>query len=127
VSNLTDDNEGTVAEQLMNALISKMEVMDSNLQVLKAENEVLKGLVGDPAALLKKAGFVSRKTASPVDVMPDLFRGDSHFDILKNDNGSGLDIPATNQEFHEMDWGDIHRLAAEAKTAGALGNQSGIE
>lgn len=124
---MADDNEGNVAERLMNALISKMEVMDSNLQVLKAENEVLKGLVGDPAALLKKAGFVSRKTTAPVDVMPDLFRGDSHFDILKNDNGSGLDIPVTNQEFHEMDWSDIHLLAAEAKTAGAIGNQSGIE
>lgn len=124
---MADDNEGTVAEQLMNALISKMEVMDSNLQVLKAENEVLKGLVGDPAALLKKAGFVSRKTVAPVDVMPDMFRGDSHYDILKNDNGSGIEIPTSNQEFHEMNWDDIHQLAAEAKNAGALGNQTGIE
>ncbi len=124
---MTDDSGEGVAERLMNALISKMEVMDSNLQVLKAENEVLKGLVSDPAALLKKAGFVSRKTTAPVDVMPDLFRGDSHFDILKNDNGSGINIPATNQEFHEMDWGDIHLLAAEAKNAGALGNQTGME
>ena len=124
---MTDDNEGSVAEKLMNALISKMEVMDSNLQVLKAENEVLKGLVGDPATLLKKAGFVSRKTAAPVDVMPDIFRGDSHFDILKNDNGGGIDIPTSNQAFHEMDWDDIHQLAAEAKSAGALGNQTGIE
>lgn len=124
---MANDNEGNVAEQLMSALISKMESMDADMNIIKAENEVLKGLIKDPAALLRKAGFVSRKTASPVDVMPDLFRGDSHFDILKNDNGSGLDIPTSNQEFHEMDWGDIHRLAAEAKNAGAVGNQSGIE
>ncbi len=124
---MTGDNEGSVAEQLMKALIYKMEVMDSNLHVLKAENEVLKGMVVDPAALLKKAGFVSRKTVAPVDVMPDMFRVDSHYDIVKNDNGGGIEIPTSNQEFHEMNWDDIHQLAAEAKSAGALGNQTGIE
>jgi hypothetical protein len=125
---MSDQREGNVAEQLMSALISKMETMDSNLQVLKAENQVLKGLMQDPAALLKKAGFVSRRSAMPADVMPDLFRGDSHNDLLKSDPVvDGIHMPESNQEFHEMDWGDIHRLAAEAKSQGAVGNNSGME
>jgi len=125
---MSDQGEENVAEKLMSALISKMETMDSNLQVLKAENQVLKGLMQDPAALLKKAGFVSRRSAMPADVMPDLFRGDSHSDLLKSDPViDGINMPESNREFHEMDWGDIHQLASDAKSKGAIGNRTGME
>lgn len=125
---MSDGREEKVAERLMSALISKMETMDGNLQILKAENQVLKGLMQDPAALLKKAGFVSRRNTMPADVMPDLFRGDSHQDLMKSEAiVDGIHMPESNREFHEMDWGDIHRLAAEAKDQGAVGNKSGME
>jgi len=119
--------EGT-AEKLMGALITKMESMDNSLSILKAENSALKQIVADPAMLLKRAGFIrSGSNSAPMDVMPDLFRGDATYDILKDESVSGIPIPENNQEFHEMDWADIHRLAEEAKGTGNIGNNIGME
>jgi len=119
--------EGT-AEKLMGALITKMESMDNSLSILKAENNALKQIVGDPAMLLKRAGFIrSGSNSAPMDVMPDLFRGDAAYDILKDETAGGISIPENNQEFHEMDWADIHRLAEEAKGTGNIGNNIGME
>lgn len=120
--------EEGAAEKLMGALINKMESMDQSLSLLKAENVALKNIVADPAALLKRAGFIRHgSNSAPMDIMPDLFRGDSQYDILKNESDSGVPLPETNADFHAMDWSDIHRLAEESKGNGSIGNNMGME
>ena len=116
-----------VAEKLMGALISKMESIDANLQILKAENAELKRTVMNPASLLRKAGFVAAGNRHPEDVLPDTFRGDSNDVLLKGFDGQEIDIPKTNADFHSMDWSDIHALADQAKSSGAIGNEIGME
>ena len=46
------------SELLVNALITKMEVMDSNIEILKQENERLKSIINNPQRLLRKMGMV---------------------------------------------------------------------
>tara|TARA_R110001592_G_scaffold86692_1_gene255878 strand:+ start:19403 stop:19774 length:372 start_codon:yes stop_codon:yes gene_type:complete len=121
-------NEGeNVAEKLMGALISKMESIDANLQILKAENAELKRTVMNPVNLLRKAGFVASGNRHPEDVLPDTFRGDSNDVLLKGGYGQEIGIPKTNADFHSMDWSDIHALADQAKSSGAIGNEIGME
>ena len=121
-------NEGeNVAEKLMGALISKMENIDANLQILKAENAELKRTVMNPASLLRKAGFVSASNRRPEDVMPDLFRGDADDVLLKGQDGEPMAIPKSNADFHSMEWADIHALADQAKSEGAIGNEIGMD
>jgi len=121
---MSDEGEN-VAERLMGALISKMEDMDSSLQVLKSENARLKRMMDNPAAILRKAGFVSTKNGAPEDVLPDVFRGDGDQVLLKGEED--FHVPKTNIDFHNTDWSDIHTLADQAKSAGAIGNQIGME
>ena len=52
-------SEGDNAEHLMSALITKMESMDSNINVLKMENERLNAIVSNPQAMLKRMGMVN--------------------------------------------------------------------
>ena len=52
-------SESTNAEQLIGVLINKMESMDSNLMLLKAENDALKRLINNPDRLLRKMGLVN--------------------------------------------------------------------
>lgn len=107
-----DENDN--AEHLMNVLITKMESMDSNLNVLKIENQRLQAIVNNPQAMLKKMGLVRTTTPLAEDARDDPFRGDMMFDdnILKGQNSS---LPRTNEEFHEMSWDEIHDLAITAK------------
>jgi hypothetical protein len=121
---VSKEGETNVAEKLMGALISKMETMDSDLQSLKGENASLRKALENPAVLLKRAGFVAARNNMPEDVFPDEFRGS---DILKGDNLNGIDLPRTNEDFHNMEWADIHALAEQAKSAGAIGNELGME
>ena len=121
-------NEGEkVAERLMGALISKMENMDVGLQMLKAENQELRRIMNDPTNLLKKAGFIRASTQRPHDISDDQFRGDVSDTILKGIDREGIASPQTNADFHNMEWDDIHTLAEQAKSSGALGNQLGME
>ena len=123
---MSDEREN-VAERLMGALITKMENMDAGLQVLKAENQQLKRMMQNPASLLKKAGFVSVSTQRPTGVIEDGFRGDVEDFILKGENGAEIELPTSNADFHNMDWSSIHALADQAKSTGAIGNQTGME
>lgn len=124
---MSEEGETNVAERLMGALISKMESMDASVQLLKVENAELKRMMHDPSAMLRKAGFVAAATQRPQDVVQDGFRGEVDDFILKGQDGSELDVPTTNADFHKMDWSDIHALADQAKDAGAIGNQIGME
>jgi hypothetical protein len=72
-------------------------------------------------------GTAEKLMGALITKMPDLFRGDAAYDILKDETAGGISIPENNQEFHEMDWADIHRLAEEAKGTGNLGNNMGME
>ncbi len=121
------EQEGNVAERLMSALISKMETMDAGLRDLQAENKELKKMVSNPSAMLRKAGFVSATTQRPQDVVVDGFRGEIEDTILKGQDGSEISMPQTNADFHSMDWSDIHALAEQAKDAGAIGNNTGMD
>ena len=123
---MSDEGEN-VAERLMGALISKMESMDENLQAIKAENKELRKMMNNPANMLKKAGFISGSTRRPQDVLEDSFRGEVGDTILKGTDGEDLSVPRTNADFHKMEWADIHALAEEAKQAGNIGNNVGIE
>jgi hypothetical protein len=105
--------EAPNAEYLMGVLINKMEVMDTNLNILKAENEALKKMINNPQALLRKMGLVSVSTPLTTDLLADPFRGDFEDNsILKTDSSY---IPQSNEEFHNMSWEDIHDLANQAK------------
>jgi len=104
--------EESVAERLMNALITKMEVMDSDLQILKNENIRLKNQLNNPKAIFKKAGFVTVSTPLTEGVPFDGFRDESS-EILKID-GSMM-FPQNNEDFHAMSWDNIHDLANMSK------------
>ena len=110
MSNLVD--EPSTTERLMNALITKMEGMDTDIQLMKAENQRLRKAFSNPEALLKKAGFVRTATPLTEDLLPDPFRNDvdgAGGSLLKNE--TGFMMPQTNEDFHSMSWDDIHELA----------------
>ena len=117
------------AEKLMSALITKMEQMDNDMQSIREQNLQLRKMLVNPAGLLKRAGFVRADTPAIQDVWGDPLRNESA--LIKgtdeDDFGATFDVPTSNQEFHEMDWADIHRLAEEAKGTGNLGNNMGME
>ena len=102
------------AERLMNTLITKMESIDNEVQILKAENAALKRMVDSPAALLKKAGFVTARTPLSVDVGYDPLRGDLPVDeagaVIKSDNNE-----YSNEEIHNLSWSEIHEMAEQTR------------
>ena len=99
------------AEKLMNTLISKMESMDNEVQILKAENASLRRMMENPQSILKKAGFVPYSTPYSEDVEVDAFRADVQT-IKKQDGGSRSDPDKfSNTEIHEMSWDEIHEMA----------------
>mgnify|MGYP006399375019 CR=1 FL=1 len=106
----------TAAEQLMSALISKMETMDSDIQVVKAENAALKNMLRSPNQLMKRMGLMSYSTPLSEDVMPDEFRGDTN-NILKGDT-MDVGFPTTTEDFHNTSWEKIHELANGARAGG---------
>jgi len=109
-------SEESSVERLMSVLITKMEGMDSDLALLKAENERLRGLIASPKGLFRKAGFVPVTTPYTDDLMPDPLRMDIEDNsILKG--GPVSSIPQSNEEFHNMSWEDIHEMAQQAKGA----------
>ncbi len=116
-----------VAERLMSALINKMEAMDAGLNNLRLENAELKKMVANPAAMMKRAGFVSTSNERPHDVVVDGFRGDVGDSILKGQDGADISVPTSNADFHNMEWSDIHALADQAKDSGSVGNKLGME
>jgi hypothetical protein len=110
-------SESSDAEQLIGVLINKMESMDSNLMLLKAENEALKKLINNPQRLLRKMGLVSVNTPFTDDLQIDPFRGDIELDnssLLKSQPGIGT---MSNEDIHAMSWEDIHEMAHNAKEA----------
>lgn len=110
MSNLVD--EPSTTERLMNALITKMEGMDSDIQLMKAENQRLRKAFSNPEALLKKAGFQRTTTPLSENILADPFRNDvdgAGGSLLKNE--TGFMMPQTNEDFHSMSWDDIHELA----------------
>ena len=67
MSNLAEEPSST--ERLMNALITKMEGMDGDLQLLKAENKRLRALYSNPGCAFsircsRAAAFSSNFVAS---------------------------------------------------------------
>jgi len=108
-------NEESTTEKLMTTLITKMESMDSDLQMLKQENARLKSIVSNPTSLMRKAGLVSTSTPFSEDVKGDVFRPLDD-NILKNDSNP---VPQSNEAFHEMDWDSIHDLVNVQKSTEA--------
>ena len=102
------------AGKLMSALISKMETMDTDMQLLKAENASLRRLIENPNNLLRKAGFVPYGTPLSEDVSGDAFRADMDTTILKGGDGDNLD-KFSNEQIHEMSWEEIHDMASQHK------------
>ena len=108
--------EESNTEKLMNALINKMESMDSSLNDLKSENRELRKMMLNPGQLLKRAGFVSVSTPFSEDVRMDPFRGDLGLadgsTITKGEDFSDF----TNEQVHEMTWDEIHEMAEQSKS-----------
>lgn len=102
------------AEKLMNTLISKMESIDQEVQILKAENAALRRVVDSPATLLRKAGYVSVRTPLADDVSTDPLRGDLGVDgqaVMKSDSRDSY----TNEDIHNMSWKEIHEMAEQTR------------
>ena len=104
-------DEDNVAERLISTLVSKMELMDTTITSLKAENALIKNHIQNPEGLLKKMGFIRAATPFTEDVIPDVFRGGPD-DILKGEEVNGF-VPQSNEEFHSMNWEQIHELASQ--------------
>ena len=106
--------EEDVTERLMNALISKMENMDRDIQSVRAENAVLRKAMENPQIILRKAGYVPYSTPMSEDVSADAFRMDmetSSGTILKQDENNPDKY--SNEQIHEMSWDDIHEMAEQ--------------
>ena len=100
---------------LVDALISKMERMDGDIHSLKAQNLELRKMVSNPAALLQKAGYIRTSTPATEDVWGDPLRGERNAVIEKAAiMVDGIMVPNTSQEWHDMEWEDIHDMADQA-------------
>lgn len=107
-------NESSQAETLMNTLISKMESMDTDITLLKAENTRLRRLLSNPDAMMKQMGLIPISTPFSEDVLPDGFRPSGEDAVLK-----GFDsLPQDTVGFHNTSWDEIHAMANSAKEAG---------
>ena len=107
-----EEQEDSTAQRLMNALITKMERMDAEIHEMRAD-------MRNPQSLLKRAGYVRQRSPSVNDVWGDPLRGARDDTIRKAGDGveiDMMDIPSTNEEWHDMSWEDIHAMA---ETAGA--------
>ena len=105
---------------LVDALISKMERMDGDIDTLKAQNQELRKMVSNPSALLQKAGYVSTSTPASEDVWGDPLRGERNEVIEKASvmiDGIMVDPPTNNAEWHNMGWDEIHTMAESAAVA----------
>jgi len=103
------------AMALMKALIGKMEAMDAELGMLRKQ-------VSNPHTMLRKSGFVKAVTPASEDVWGDPLRGERNEVISKaNDEVSesmtGMNMPNTNEEWHDMSWDEIHAMANTAAEA----------
>tara|TARA_R100001086_G_C11845759_1_gene260180 strand:- start:471 stop:809 length:339 start_codon:yes stop_codon:yes gene_type:complete len=108
VNIMSDEVTESPTERLMSTLVTKMESMDHDLQILKNENQRLHRIINDPTSLLRKAGFVATMTPLSEDVQTDAFRSDEGTLLKANDT-------FTNEEIHLMSWEEIHEMADQAK------------
>ena len=107
---------------LVDVLITKMERMDGDIDVLKEQNSILKSMVSNPESLLKQAGFIKAVTPATSDVWGDPLRGERNEVIEKaaiaiDGVMVGGDMPTDNADWHEMGWDEIHAMANEAAQA----------
>jgi|TARA_R110000787_G_scaffold233576_6_gene340503 hypothetical protein len=118
-------SENNSAERLMNALISKMEVMDGQMENIREQNLQLRKMLHNPAGLLKRAGFVRAATPAIEDVWGDPLREDAVLikGTEEGDIGTTFEVPKNNEQFHEMNWSEIHQLANQAKDLGHYENK----
>ena len=93
--------------QLMDTLITKMESMDKDIQLLMDENQQMRKMIDNPVHLMKRAGFVPSRTPFAEDLQTDPFRGD---ELLKGASSSDLET-YSNEDIHDMSWEDIHDMA----------------
>tara|TARA_R110000824_G_scaffold101736_6_gene241639 strand:- start:1204 stop:1563 length:360 start_codon:yes stop_codon:yes gene_type:complete len=109
---MTDD-----VTNLVDALITKMERMDGDIGTLKQQNLELRKMVSNPASLLQKAGYISTTTPATEDVWGDPLRGDRNAVIEKAAvmiDGIMVEPPTNNEQWHNMEWEDIHAMAETA-------------
>jgi len=103
---------------LVDVLITKMERMDGDIDVLKEQNSILKSMVSNPESLLKQAGFIKAVTPATSDVWGDPLRGERNEVIEKAaiaiDGVMVGGMPESNADWHEMDWESIHAMANDA-------------
>jgi len=96
-----------IPAQLMDTLITKMESMDKDIQLILIENQQLKKMISNPEHLMKKAGFIPTRTPFAEDLKTDPFRGD---ELLKGDSSGDLES-FSNEDIHGMSWEEIHDMA----------------
>ena len=103
---------------LVDALITKMERMDADIGILQEQNIELKKMISDPGALLQKAGYIRAFTPASEDVWGDPLRGERNEVIEKAAiMVDGVMVPNSNQDWHDMQWDDIHAMAESAAVA----------
>jgi len=105
---------------LVDALITKMERMDGDIQTLRDQNQELHKMMSNPVSMLQKAGYVRASTPSTEDVWGDPLRGDRNAVIEKAAvmvDGILVEPPADNKDWHDMGWEEIHAMAEQAAVA----------
>jgi len=105
---------------LVDALITKMERMDGDIDILREQNLELRKMMADPGALLLKAGYITTSTPATEDVWGDPLRGDRNAVIEKAAvmiDGIIVTPPVDNQDWHDMGWDKIHAMAEQAAVA----------
>ena len=99
--------------QLMDTLVTKMESMDKDIQILMSENLQMRKMIDNPSHLMKRAGFVPTRTPFAEDLQIDPFRGD---ELLKGEANPSADLDAfSNEDIHDMSWEQIHEMADQHK------------
>ena len=103
---MSEEESTNQTEQLMNALISKMESMDAKLSALE-------GQMNSPNALLRKAGYVAYNT--PLSEESRLMPSEATFLMTHYHQGCRLTADMSSLQIHEMSWEEIHEMAAQHK------------
>lgn len=105
---------------LVDALITKMERMDGDIGVLREQNLELRKMISNPSTLLQKAGYITTSTPATEDVWGDPLRGERNEVIEKAAvmvDGILVEPPTNNQQWHDMEWDEIHAMAETAAVA----------
>tara|TARA_R110002051_G_scaffold323751_2_gene418385 strand:+ start:718 stop:1080 length:363 start_codon:yes stop_codon:yes gene_type:complete len=101
-----ESNTQSNAQRLLEALINKMEDMDSRMMNMEYQ-------LNTPHTILRKAGYVAMRTPMAEGNFVDDFRhtnevSETSSALIKAQHGD-----LSNEDIHKMSWEDIHDMASK--------------